>query len=52
MWSICRKNPDLDIISIGPDIHNPHTPDERMAIDAVAKTYEYLLKALKEYRVD
>lgn len=47
-----EKNPKLDVISIGPDIKNPHTPDERMSIDAVAQTWEYLLKALEEYRID
>ncbi|WP_288892439.1 aminoacyl-histidine dipeptidase [uncultured Sneathia sp.] len=47
-----EKNPKLDVISIGPDIKNPHTPDERMSIDAVKQTYEYLLKALEEYTID
>ena len=47
-----KKNPKLDVISIGPDIKNPHTPDERMSIDAVKQTYEYLLKALEEYTID
>lgn len=47
-----EKNPNLDVISIGPDIKNPHTPDERMSIDAVAQTWEYLLKALEEYKID
>lgn len=47
-----EKNPKLDVISIGPDIKNPHTPDERMSIEAVAQTWEYLLKALEEYRID
>ncbi|WP_067141458.1 beta-Ala-His dipeptidase [Oceanivirga salmonicida] len=45
------KNPSLDIISIGPDIKNPHTPDEKMSIEAVANTWDYLLEALKEYKV-
>ena len=47
-----EKNPNLDVISIGPDIKNPHTPDERMSIEAVGQTYEYLLKALKDYNID
>lgn len=47
-----EKNPKLDVISIGPDIKNPHTPDEKMSIEAVAQTWEYLLKALEEYRID
>ena len=47
-----EKNPELDVISIGPDIKNPHTPDERMSIDAVAQTWEFLIRALEEYKID
>lgn len=47
-----EKNPKLDVISIGPDIKNPHTPDERMSIDAVAQTWEFLIKALEEYTIE
>ncbi|WP_067141455.1 aminoacyl-histidine dipeptidase [Oceanivirga salmonicida] len=47
-----EHNPNLDIISIGPDIKNPHTPDERMSIEAVANTWEYLLKILEGYKID
>ncbi len=47
-----EHNPNLDIISIGPDIKNPHTPDERMSIEAVANTWEYLLKLLEGYKID
>lgn len=46
-----ESNDKLDIISIGPDIKNPHTPDERMSISAVAQTWEFLLKVLEEYNI-
>ena len=46
-----ESNDKLDIISIGPDIKNPHTPDERMSISAVAQTWEFLLKVLEEYDI-
>lgn len=46
------KNPKLDVISVGPDIKNPHTPDERMSIEAVAKTWDYLVKILEDYNID
>lgn len=46
-----ESNDKLDIISIGPDIKNPHTPDERMSISAVAQTWEFLLKVLEEYTI-
>lgn len=42
------KIKDLDIISIGPDILDIHTPMERLRISSVARVYEYLLLLLKE----
>ncbi|VWL85831.1 beta-Ala-His dipeptidase [Oceanivirga miroungae] len=47
-----EKNADLDIISIGPDIKNPHTPDEKMSLEAVKNTWEYLIKILEGYKID
>lgn len=46
-----EKNTNLDVISIGPDIKNPHTPDEKMSIEAVAQTWEYLIGALEGYKI-
>lgn len=40
--------PDLDIISIGPDMWNVHTPDERLSISSVEKFYEFVLKLLEK----
>ena len=39
--------PDMDMISIGPDIINPHSPDEMTKVDSVAKFWDYFLEILK-----
>ena len=44
---IGRNYPGMDMISFGPTIKYPHSPDERVNIATVAKFYEYLLATLK-----
>lgn len=44
---IGSKYPDLDMISIGPTIRFPHSPDEKVNVESVAKFYEFLLYTLK-----
>jgi dipeptidase D len=39
--------PNWDMISFGPTIMNPHSPDERVNIDSVKKFWDYLLATLK-----
>ncbi|MFN3555565.1 MAG: aminoacyl-histidine dipeptidase [Bacteroidales bacterium] len=39
--------PNLDMISCGPTIRNPHSPDERVHIKSVALFWEFLLETLK-----
>ena len=44
------KRPDLDIISLGPEMHDVHTPMERFSISSVERTWKYvrfLLSKLK-----
>jgi dipeptidase D len=40
--------PDMDMVSFGPDIAYPHSPDEAVRIASVAKVWEFLLAALEE----
>lgn len=40
--------PDLDMISIGPTIRFPHSPDEQVNIESVRKFWNFLLVVLKE----
>ncbi len=37
---LLEKVPDMDIVSIGPEIRNPHSPDERVQISSVQRFYE------------
>ena len=45
---LAGKKEDLDIVSIGPDIFDIHTPKERMSITSVKRVYKYLIQVLKE----
>ena len=38
--------PDMDIVSIGPDMQAIHSPDEKIHIASVQRTWEFLLKVL------
>lgn len=42
------KFPGMDMISIGPEIRNAHSPDEEVHIDSVQKTYKVLVALLKD----
>lgn len=37
----------LDMISLGPNLFDVHTPDEHMDLESVRNVYEFLLEALK-----
>ncbi|MFH1958419.1 MAG: beta-Ala-His dipeptidase [bacterium] len=45
---IGKKFGGMDMISIGPDIENAHTPSERVKISSVRKFYKFLKGLLKE----
>jgi dipeptidase D len=40
--------PNLDMISFGPTIRFPHSPDEKVRIDTVRKFWDFLVKILEE----
>lgn len=40
--------PGCDMISFGPTIRNPHSPDEKVNIKSVQKFWRFLLKVLEE----
>jgi dipeptidase D len=44
---IGRNYPGMEMISFGPTIEHPHSPDERVNIPSVAKFYDFLLATLK-----
>jgi len=44
---IGEKFPGMDMISIGPTIKYPHSPEEQMYVSTVDKFYKYVLKILE-----
>jgi dipeptidase D len=44
---IGEKCPGMDMISFGPQIEFPHSPDERVKIDSVGRFYSLLTATLK-----
>ena len=45
---IGEKFPGMDMASFGPQIENPHSPDERVRVPSVKDFYELLALALKK----
>ena len=45
-----KKIPGLDLISLGPDMHDVHTPDERLCISSTARVWDYLKEVLKKLK--
>lgn len=45
---LSEKIPEADMVSIGPDLENVHTPDERMNVASVERTFNYLISVLKK----
>lgn len=45
---ILSKYPNMDIISIGPNITGAHTPKERLEIASTERVYQFLIKLLEE----
>jgi dipeptidase D len=45
---LAEKVPGLDAVSIGPEIRDPHSPDERVKIPTVGKFYRFLQALLAD----
>lgn len=43
------KYPGMDMISLGPTIENPHSPEERINIPTIGKVWDYLVEILKSF---
>lgn len=43
---ISSRMPELDIVSIGPNMLDIHTPSERMSISSVKRVYDYVLSVI------
>lgn len=40
----------IDMISFGPNLFDVHTPDEHMSISSVERSYQYLIRVLREVK--
>lgn len=47
---ISEKMPDLDIVALGPDIFDIHTPDEHLSIASVQRTYRLICTILSRMK--
>ena len=46
---IGAKYPQLDMISVGPTLRYPHSPDEKVEIASVVRFYDFLIDTLKNF---
>ena len=47
---LAAKIPDMDCVSIGPDLEKVHTPGERMSISSLGRVWTFVRELLKESR--
>lgn len=47
---LAEKLEGADMISIGPNMQNVHTPDERLEIKSVERCWEYLIRVLERLK--
>ena len=47
---LAKKVPGIDAISLGPQMYDIHTPKERIMVDSVKRTYEFLLEVLRRMK--
>jgi dipeptidase D len=40
----------MDMISFGPTIKNPHSPDEKIEIESIGKTWDFMVALFKSYK--
>jgi dipeptidase D len=45
-----NKMPNLDCVSFGPNLLDIHTPSERMEVESVRRTWNYLVEVLKRLK--
>ena len=47
---IGAKYADMDMISFGPDIEDPHSPTERLFIPSLERVWDFMVALLKSYQ--
>lgn len=43
----CQRMPGLDAVSLGPDIRNAHSPQEKLSLSSAQRTWDYLVEILR-----
>jgi dipeptidase D len=46
---IGAKHPGMEMISLGPTLENPHSPDERLYIPSLIKVWDFMVALLAHY---
>lgn len=44
------KNPGMDMISIGPTLKYPHSPDEKINLNAIGKVWDFMAQLMRELK--
>ncbi|HSQ35726.1 MAG TPA: aminoacyl-histidine dipeptidase [Candidatus Binatia bacterium] len=44
------KKPGMDMISFGPTLKNPHSPDEKIEVESIGKVWDFLVELLKTFK--
>ncbi|MCK8059975.1 MULTISPECIES: aminoacyl-histidine dipeptidase [unclassified Fusibacter] len=47
---LSEKLGDIDMISLGPEMHDVHTPNEHLSISSTERVYTFLLEVLKRIK--
>ena len=47
---LTEKLGDIDMVSIGPDIRDVHTPNENLSISSTQRVYEFLVEVLSKIK--
>jgi dipeptidase D len=46
---IGARKPGMDMISFGPTIENPHSPDEKLFVPSVARVWDFIVQLLASF---
>lgn len=49
---IGAKYPGMDMISFGPTIKNPHSPDEKIEIESIGQVWDFMVALFESYKQD
>jgi dipeptidase D len=49
---IGAKYDGMDMISFGPTIKNPHSPDEMIEIDSIGQVWDFMVALFESYKED